>query len=149
MKKFTKKIYGKKFAEVFFNFFGAQAPNIYLKFFPGRLDLSTVLIWARYDACSSITHQKTKKLPKKNFRADGRKIFGRMDGKFHMPLLGEFGQTSQDLYRNPLWIAVSPGRLSKFFEKWRVPFSGKCIWRIASMMIWWYDNMIVWFGVFW
>ena len=39
-----KKIYEKKFAEDFRNFFGAQAPNIYLKNFPGRLDLSTVLI---------------------------------------------------------------------------------------------------------
>ena len=42
--------------------------------------------------------------------------------KFRMPLFGEFGRSSQDLYRNPLQIELSPGRLSKFFEKWRVAF---------------------------
>ena len=40
----------------------------------------------------------------------------------HMPLFGEFGRSSRDLYRNPLRNVLSPGRLSKFFEKWRVAF---------------------------
>ena len=34
----------------------------------------------------------------------------------HMPLFGEFGRSSRDLYRNPLRIELSLGRLSKFFE---------------------------------
>ena len=42
----------------------------------------------------------------------------------HMPLFGEFGRSSRDLYRNPLRKVLSPGRLSKFFEKWRVAFQG-------------------------
>ena len=45
-----------------------------------------------------------------------------IDEKMHMPLLGEFSRSSQDLYRNPLQIEHSPGRLSKFFEEWRVAF---------------------------
>ena len=45
--------------------------------------------------------------------------------KIHMPLFGEFGRSSRDLYRNPLRIELSPGRLSKLFAKWRVRFSGK------------------------
>ena len=45
--------------------------------------------------------------------------------EIHMPLFGEFGRSSRDLYRNPLRNVLSPGRLSKFFEKWRVRFSGK------------------------
>ena len=42
--------------------------------------------------------------------------------KIRVPLFGEFSRSSQDLYRNPLQIELSPGRLSKFFEKWRVAF---------------------------
>ena len=38
--------------------------------------------------------------------------------KFRMPLFGEFSRSFQDLYRNPLQIELSLGRLSKFFEKW-------------------------------
>ena len=50
-------------------------------------------------------------------------IFGPREGwKIRVPLLGEFSRSSQDLYRNPLQIEHSPGRLSKFFEKWRVAF---------------------------
>ena len=50
-------------------------------------------------------------------------IFELFEGwKIRVPLLGEFSRSSQDLYRNPLQIEHSPGRLSKFFEKWRVAF---------------------------
>ena len=42
--------------------------------------------------------------------------------KIHMPLFGEFSRSSRDLYRTPLQIELFPGRLSKFFEKWRVAF---------------------------
>ena len=50
-------------------------------------------------------------------------IFEPFEGwKIRVPLLGEFSRSSQDLYRNSLQIEHSPGRLSKFFEKWRVAF---------------------------
>ena len=64
--------------------------------------------------------------------------------KIHMPLFGEFGRSSRDLYRNPLRIELSPGRLSKFFEKWRVRFSGKSGCWYDDMMIWWYDDTVIW-----
>ena len=66
--------------------------------------------------------------------------------EIHMPLFGEFGRSSRDLYRNPLRNVLSPGRLSKFFEKWRVRFSGKSGCWYDDMMIWWYDNMMVWWN---
>ena len=47
-----------------------------------------------------------------------------------MPLLEEFRQTSQDLYRNPCQIELSPGRLSQFFKKWRGGFLGKLFWKL-------------------
>ena len=42
--------------------------------------------------------------------------------KNHMQLFREFRRSSRDLYRNPLRTELSPGRLPKFFEKWRVAF---------------------------
>ena len=42
--------------------------------------------------------------------------------KIHMPLFGEFGRSAQDLHGSPVQIELSLGRLSKFFEKWRVAF---------------------------
>ena len=53
------------------------------------------------------------------------KISTKKTRKIHMPLFDEFSRSSRDLYRNPLRIELSPGRLSKFFQKWRVRFSGK------------------------
>ena len=50
----------RAFARVFFNFFGARAPNMHFKIFPGRRDLSTAKFSARYDACSSKKRRKTK-----------------------------------------------------------------------------------------
>ena len=69
-----------------------------------------------------------------------------------MPLFGEFGRSSRDLYRNPFRNVLSPGRLSKFFEKWRVAFWGNfgcwydavTTWRYDDMMIWWYGDMMIW-----
>ena len=57
-----------------------------------------------------------------------------------MPLFGEFGRSSRDSYRNPSRIELSPGRLFKFFEKWRVHFSG--IFGCSDTIIWWYDDMM-------
>ena len=64
--------------------------------------------------------------------------------KIHMPLFGEFGRSSRDLYRNPLRIELSPGRLSKFLQKWRVRFSGKSGCWYDDVMMWWYDDMMIW-----
>ena len=48
------------FAEVFLNIFGARAPNMHFKNFPGRRDLSPVKFSAPCDACSSKKLRKTE-----------------------------------------------------------------------------------------
>ena len=51
-------------------------------------------------------------------------IFDPFEGwEIRVPLFGEFSRSSRDLYRNPLQIELSLGRLSKFLETWQVGFS--------------------------
>ena len=42
--------------------------------------------------------------------------------KMHLPLFGEFGQSSQDLCESYIRFARIPGRSAKFAQKWRVDF---------------------------